>query len=71
MSQYEYTRVTITASGLVQEYTNYHFDVKPDALFGALERFAQFFVSPLVKADALEREVQAVDSEFTGTQSSL
>lgn len=50
----------------MQEYTNYHFDVRPDALHGALDRFAQFFVAPLCKTDALEREVQAVDNEFSG-----
>ncbi|KAK9797401.1 hypothetical protein WJX73_004607 [Symbiochloris irregularis] len=48
------------------EYTNYHFEVNPKALSGALDRFAQFFVAPLCKADALEREVQAVDNEFIG-----
>ncbi len=32
----------------------------------ALDRFAQFFIAPLIKADALEREVQAVDNEFSG-----
>ena len=37
-----------------------------EALQGALDRFAQFFVDPLCKADALEREVMAVDSEFSG-----
>jgi insulysin len=26
-------------------------------------RFAQFFISPLISADGVEREVQAVDSE--------
>ena len=51
----------------LQEYTNYHFDVKPNALHGALDRFAQFFIDPLCKADALEREVMAVDNEFSGT----
>lgn len=50
----------------LQEHTNYHFGVRPEALLGALDRFAQFFVAPLCKADALEREVQAVDNEFTG-----
>lgn len=49
-----------------QEFTNYHFDCKPDALRGGLERFAQFFIAPLCKADALEREVNAVDNEFSG-----
>ena len=49
-----------------QETTNYHFDVKPSSLRGALERFSQFFIAPLCKADALEREVNAVDNEFSG-----
>ncbi|XP_065881361.1 nardilysin-like [Euphorbia lathyris] len=46
------------------EHTCYHFEVKPDFLEGALRRFSQFFVSPLVKMEAMEREVLAVDSEF-------
>lgn len=52
--------------GAAQECTTFHFDVKPDCLRPALDRFAQFFISPLVKGDALEREVQAVDNEFAG-----
>lgn len=50
----------------VQEYTNYYFDCNPAALHGALDRFSQFFVAPLCKADALEREVNAVENEFSG-----
>lgn len=46
------------------EHTCYHFEVKREFLEGALTRFAQFFTSPLVKAEAMEREVLAVDSEF-------
>ncbi|PKU87606.1 Zinc-metallopeptidase, peroxisomal [Dendrobium catenatum] len=46
------------------EYTCYHFEVNHEYLKGALERFSQFFISPLVKAEAMEREVLAVDSEF-------
>ncbi|KAH6828296.1 Insulinase family protein [Perilla frutescens var. hirtella] len=46
------------------EHTCYHFEVKREFLNGALTRFAQFFTSPLVKAEAMEREVLAVDSEF-------
>ncbi|KAL3829021.1 hypothetical protein ACJIZ3_017823 [Penstemon smallii] len=46
------------------EHTCYHFEVKREFLKGALTRFAQFFVSPLIKAEAMEREVLAVDSEF-------
>ncbi|KAL4440115.1 hypothetical protein ABPG75_003116 [Micractinium tetrahymenae] len=49
-----------------EECTTFHFDVKPDALRPVLDRFAPFFLAPLVKADALGREVQAVDNEFAG-----
>ena len=42
----------------VQEHTNYHFEVEPSNLQPALERFAGFFVSPMCKADALDRELQ-------------
>lgn len=48
------------------EATTYHFDVRSDSLYGALQRFAGFFTCPLIKKDSLEREVEAVDSEFTG-----
>eukprot|EP00208_Stichococcus_sp_RCC1054_P001535 CAMPEP_0206142388 /NCGR_PEP_ID=MMETSP1473-20131121/16665_1 /ASSEMBLY_ACC=CAM_ASM_001109 /TAXON_ID=1461547 /ORGANISM="Stichococcus sp, Strain RCC1054" /LENGTH=1083 /DNA_ID=CAMNT_0053537371 /DNA_START=256 /DNA_END=3510 /DNA_ORIENTATION=+ len=48
------------------EVTNYQFDCEPKALGPALDRFAQFFLAPLVKADALEREVSAVNNEFAG-----
>lgn len=46
------------------EHTCYHFEVKREFLEGALKRFSQFFISPLVKMDAMDREVLAVDSEF-------
>ncbi|KAL6902039.1 hypothetical protein ACP4OV_004915 [Aristida adscensionis] len=46
------------------EYTCFHFDVKREHLKGALDRFSQFFVSPLVKSEAMDREILAVDSEF-------
>ena len=32
--------------------------------FSALDRFAQFFIAPLMKKNAMEREREAVDSEF-------
>ncbi|KAK2652999.1 hypothetical protein Ddye_012855 [Dipteronia dyeriana] len=46
------------------EHTCYHFEVKPEFLKGALMRFSQFFISPLMKMEAMERELLAVDSEF-------
>ncbi|KRX21021.1 Insulin-degrading enzyme, partial [Trichinella nelsoni] len=48
------------------DHTNYHFDVAPEFLGGALDRFAQFFIEPLFTVDATEREVNAVDSEMRG-----
>ena len=45
------------------EDTNYHFDCNWEALEGALDRFAQFFIAPLIAEDGVEREVNAVDSE--------
>ena len=45
------------------EDTNYHFECNWEALEGALDRFAQFFIAPLISEDGVEREVNAVDSE--------
>ncbi|GAY65837.1 hypothetical protein CUMW_244140, partial [Citrus unshiu] len=44
------------------EHTNYYFDVNPDSFEEALDRFAQFFIKPLMSADATMREIKAVDS---------
>ncbi|XP_037080309.1 insulin-degrading enzyme-like [Pollicipes pollicipes] len=43
--------------------TNYHFEVAPEHFKGALDRFAQFFISPLFAEGSTEREVNAVHSE--------
>ncbi|XP_057982106.1 insulin-degrading enzyme-like 1, peroxisomal [Malania oleifera] len=45
------------------EHTNYFFDVNADCFEEALDRFAQFFIKPLMSADATTREIKAVDSE--------
>ena len=34
----------------------------------ALDRFAQFFISPTISQDGVEREVKAVDSECAAAQ---
>ncbi|GJJ72576.1 insulysin [Entomortierella parvispora] len=47
-----------------RENTNYYLDVGRDHLEGALDRFAQFFISPLFNQDCQEREARAVDSEY-------
>lgn len=46
-----------------EEHTNYFFDVAADHLEDALDRFAQFFISPLFNPSGTERELLAVDSE--------
>ncbi|MBI3271274.1 MAG: insulinase family protein [Planctomycetes bacterium] len=47
------------------ELTNFHFEVKSEALEGALDRFAQFFVAPLLTDELSGRERNAVDSEHS------
>jgi insulysin len=46
------------------DHTNYFFDIQPDYLDGALDRFAQFFISPTFDAAYVEREKNAVNSEY-------
>ena len=41
----------------MQEHTTFFFDVSPPYLQEALDRFAQFFTTPLMLAGSLEREV--------------
>ncbi len=46
------------------EHTCYFFDVSPNAFERSLKRFSQFFISPLFNPDSLEKERQAVESEY-------
>ncbi len=46
------------------EHTNYFFDIDTDYLEPALDRFAQFFVAPLFSPEYVEREKNAVHSEY-------
>ena len=47
------------------EDTNYFFDVKNDAFDEALDRFAQFFIAPTLDKEFVDREKNAVDSEYS------
>jgi secreted Zn-dependent insulinase-like peptidase len=47
------------------EHTNYFFDIEPQYFEPALDRFAQFFISPLFTESYVEREKNAVHSEYT------
>ncbi|MGR2738329.1 insulinase family protein [Billgrantia sp. Q4P2] len=44
--------------------TNYFFDIEPEALPGALDRFSQFFLTPLFNPSQLESERNIVHSEY-------
>ncbi|XP_078353430.1 nardilysin-like [Oculina patagonica] len=46
------------------ERTSFVFDVRRKYFRETLDRFAQFFISPLLKEDSVDREIQAVESEF-------
>ena len=45
------------------ENTNYFFKVDSNYLEEALDRFAQFFIAPILSQDGVSREVNAVDAE--------
>ncbi|XP_033106697.1 insulin-degrading enzyme-like [Anneissia japonica] len=47
------------------QHTNYYFDVGCEHFSGALDRFAQFFLCPLLNEEVTDREVNAVDQENT------
>lgn len=46
------------------DHTSFFFDVQPDFFEGALDRFAQFFIAPTFDAAYVEREKNAVNSEY-------
>lgn len=48
--------------------TNYFFDIQADYLEPALDRFAQQFAAPLFTAELVDRERNAVHSEFSAKQ---
>lgn len=45
------------------DHTNFYFDVTPKHLDGALDRFSQFFLTPLLTESCTDREMKAVNSE--------
>lgn len=45
------------------DVTKYYFDIVPEKLEEALDRFSQFFIGPLFTESATNREINAVNSE--------
>ena len=46
------------------DHTNYFFDVRPEALPEALDRWGHFFIDPVISAEYADREKNAVHSEY-------
>uniref|UniRef100_A0A1B6BXU5 Nardilysin n=1 Tax=Clastoptera arizonana TaxID=38151 RepID=A0A1B6BXU5_9HEMI len=46
------------------EYTTFYFDCHEKHLFKAMDIFSNFFASPLMKKNAMQREREAVEAEF-------
>ncbi|KAH9424396.1 hypothetical protein DERP_004580 [Dermatophagoides pteronyssinus] len=65
----EYSKFLSQHSGNSNAYTgdsitNFFFDVAPEHLASGLDRFAQFFIEPLMLESSVNRELEAVNSEF-------
>ena len=66
----EYSNYIETFGGMTNAYTstdhtNYAFSINHEGLKGALERFSLFFKAPLLNNSGIEREMHAVDQEFS------
>ena len=48
------------------EHTNFFFEIQRHSFSMALDMFSQFFIEPLMVKNAMDREREAVDSEFQG-----
>lgn len=46
------------------EHSCFFFDISPNAFEQGLDRFARFFFEPLFNEDALDKELQAIESEY-------
>ncbi|KAJ1854346.1 metalloprotease [Coemansia sp. RSA 638] len=67
----EYTQYIANNLGEYNAYTantetTFYFSIAKQAFEGALDRFSRFFIDPLLLANSVDREVNAVDSEYKG-----
>ena len=65
-----YQKFISTHDGFTNAYTtddrtNYHFEIDSNYLEEALDRFSQFFISPLFNQELVQREMKAVDEEHS------
>ena len=47
------------------EHTNFFYTINSDVFEESLDRFSQFFIAPRFNADLVDRERQAIESEFS------
>lgn len=47
------------------DHTCYYYTIQPNVLLDSLEMFSSFFEEPLLKADSVDREKEAVDAEHS------
>lgn len=52
------------------ENTCYYFEVQPSHFDQALDIWSRFYIDPIMSKDSVNREIQAVDSEFNNAQTS-
>ncbi|KAJ2481024.1 metalloprotease [Coemansia sp. RSA 2131] len=67
----EYTQYIANNLGEYNAYTantetTFYFSIANQAFEGAFDRFSRFFIDPLLLANSVDREVNAVDSEYKG-----
>ena len=53
----------ITNASTSDTNTMYYFTINPTSFLDSLDRFSQFFISPLLKKEMVQQEMNAVDSE--------
>lgn len=49
------------------EYTAFYFEIVERSLIEAIDIFSQLFVSPLILKNSMQKEIEAVESEFQNT----
>lgn len=54
----------ISNAHTMEESTTYYFEVLNEYFLKTIDIFAQFFIEPLLSKDAVDREINAVDSEY-------
>ncbi|GIU08443.1 MULTISPECIES: insulinase family protein [unclassified Shewanella] len=47
------------------EHTNFFYSINAEQFEASLDRFSQFFIAPLFNTDLVDRERQAIESEFS------